>query len=75
VFEKHSLAILLQFADVIGKTNGERETAAAAFFGFPEWMQNSKLEGNILHLENLAIIEWVWKSAWDDEITCSSIST
>jgi hypothetical protein len=30
----------------------ERERAAAAaavFFGFPEWMQNSKLEGNILH--------------------------
>jgi hypothetical protein len=50
VLEKHSLTILLQFADVIGKTNGERETAAAAaFFGFPEWMQNSKLEGNILH--------------------------
>jgi hypothetical protein len=23
--------------------------AAAVFFGFPEWMQNSKLEGNILH--------------------------
>ncbi len=50
MLEKHSLTILLQFADVIGKTNGERETAAAAaFFGFPEWMQNSKLEGNILH--------------------------
>jgi hypothetical protein len=28
----------------------ERErAAAAAFFGFAEWMQNSKLEGNILH--------------------------
>jgi hypothetical protein len=46
-------ALLFYFSLLISLARQmERERAAAAaavFFGFPEWMQNSKLEGNILH--------------------------
>ncbi len=63
VFEKHSLTILLQFADVNGKTNGEREQQQQQHSlgsqngcKIPNWRVISYT------IDNLAIIEWVWKS-------------